>query len=57
MIGWYGTHAGSSKLRSQAAEYASEVEGNLAGSGRMEKGAKNQAATQAVVGQRLLWAS
>ena len=60
-IGWYGTHAGSSKLRSQAAEYAnalaSEVEANLAGSGRIEKCAKNQAATQAVVGQGLLWAS
>jgi hypothetical protein len=60
-IGWYGSHTGSSKLRSQAAEYAnalaSEVEANLAGSGRIEKGAKNQAATQAVVGQGLLWAS
>jgi hypothetical protein len=60
-IGWYGTHAGSSELRTSATEYAnalaSEVDANLASGGMVENGGANQAATQGVVGQGLLWAS
>ena len=60
-IAWYGTHAGSADLETQAASYAddlaAEVQANLAGSGRSEGGADNQAAIQGVVGQGLLWAS
>jgi plastocyanin len=60
-MGWYGTHAGSADLVSTAADYANSlaaaVESNLAGNGRVENGAANQAATQGVVGQGLLWAS
>ena len=60
-IGWYGTHAGSSELRSKATEYAnalaSEVDANLASGGMVENGGANQAATQGIVGQGLLWAS
>ncbi|WP_321112796.1 cupredoxin domain-containing protein [Halorussus salinisoli] len=60
-VGWYGTHAGSEQLRSRAAEYAnalaSAVEGKLADNGKLQDGSKNQAATQGVVGQGLLWAS
>ncbi|WP_254841356.1 plastocyanin/azurin family copper-binding protein [Natronomonas marina] len=60
-VGWYGTHAGDSELEARAGEYANDlaeaVESNLAGDGRVENGADNQAATQGVVGQGLLWAS
>jgi len=60
-VGWYGTHAGSSDLRSSAADYANtladEVEANLADNGKIENGAENQAATQGIVGQGLAWAS
>lgn len=60
-IAWYGTHAGSADLESRAAGYAddlaAEVEANLEDSGRVGSGADNQAATQGVVGQGLLWAS
>jgi plastocyanin len=60
-VGWYGTHAGSDDLASSAADYANAlagaVESNLAGNGLVENGAANQAATQGVVGQGLLWAS
>jgi hypothetical protein len=60
-VGWYGTHAGSDELASDAADYANAlagaVESNLAGNGLVENGAANQAATQGVVGQGLLWAS
>jgi len=60
-VGWYGTHAGNDDLASQASAYANElagaVEGALAGNGMIEAGASNQAATQGIVGQGLLWAS
>jgi len=60
-VGWYGTHAGSSDLESAAADYANgladRIRENLAGNGRVENGADNQAATQGVVAQGLLWAS
>jgi plastocyanin len=60
-MGWYGTHAGSDEMVAGAADYAnalaSAVESNLDGNGRVENGAANQAATQGVVGQGLLWAS
>jgi hypothetical protein len=59
-VGWYGTHAGGEEMTGMAAEYAnglaSAVEENLTG-GMIENGADNQAATQGVVGQGLLWAS
>jgi hypothetical protein len=60
-VGWYGTHAGSDELVSNAADYANAlagaVESNLAGNGLVENDADNQAATQGAVGQGLLWAS
>jgi hypothetical protein len=60
-IGWYGTHSGQPELETRASTYANslaaEVEANLAGNGRVENGADNQAATQGVVAQGLLWAS
>jgi len=60
-VGWYGTHAGSEDLQSTTAEYANALAGrireNVAGNGRVEGGAPNQAATQGVVAQGLLWAS
>ncbi|MFC4451325.1 cupredoxin domain-containing protein [Halorussus aquaticus] len=60
-VGWYGTHAGSERLRSRAVEYAnalaSAVEERTASSGKVRSESKNQAATQGVVGQGLLWAS
>jgi plastocyanin len=60
-VGWYGTHAGSDELAASAADYANglaaEVDAALADDGRVENGAANQAATQGVVGQGLLWAS
>jgi plastocyanin len=60
-VGWYGTHAGNSQRQSSAVDYAdalaSQVESNLAGNGQVQNGAANQAATQGVVGQGLLWAS
>ena len=60
-VGWYGTHAGPDDLVSAAADYANTlaaaVGSNLAGNGLVENGAANQAATQGVVGQGLLWAS
>jgi plastocyanin len=59
--GWYGTHAGSDQLATMAADYAdglaAQVEANLDGNGRIGGGVPNQAATQGVVGQGLLWAS
>jgi halocyanin-like protein len=59
--GWYGTHAGSPDLEGMAATYANSladaVGGNLAGNGKVEQGASNQAATQGVVAQGLAWAS
>lgn len=60
-VGWYGTHAGNADLEAMAVDYANglatQIEANLAGSGRVQKGAANQAATQGIVGQGLLWAS
>ncbi|MEF8813035.1 MAG: plastocyanin/azurin family copper-binding protein [Halovenus sp.] len=60
-IGWFGTQTNQDQLRSGAAEYAdglaAQVEANLDGNGRVGGGAENQAATQGVVGQGLLWAS
>jgi len=60
-IAWYGTHAGSDEMAEQAASYATDlgdaVESSLAGNGMVENGAANQAATQGVVGQGLVWAS
>ena len=60
-VGYYGPQAGSSDLRSAAADYADGlagvVEENLAGNGMVENGAANQAATQGIVAQGLLWAS
>jgi plastocyanin len=60
-VGYYGPQAGSDDLRQAAAEFANGlaevVEVNLAESGRVENGAPNQAATQGIVAQGLLWAS
>lgn len=60
-FGWYGTHAGSSEMRGQAARYANElaaeVEANLSSDGMVENGSENQAATQGAIGQGLVWAS
>ncbi|QIB73237.1 plasmid stabilization protein [Halogeometricum borinquense] len=59
-VGWYGTQAGSAEMRQSAVEYAnalaSAIESNHAGNGRIENGAENDAATQGVVAQGLLWA-
>jgi len=60
-VGYYTPQAGSDELRSDAAEYANELAGviddSLAGNGMVENGTDNQAATQGIVGQGLLWAS
>jgi plastocyanin len=60
-IGYYGPQAGSEQKRQQAASYANElatvIEDHLAGDGRVENGASNQAATQGIVAQGLAWAS
>jgi hypothetical protein len=60
-VGWYGTHAGNDDLQSAAADYAnslaSKIDDNLTGNGKVQNGAANQAATQGIVGQGLLWAS
>jgi len=60
-VGYYGPQAGSEELRSAAAEYANGlaevIEVNLTENGRVENGADNQAATQGIVGQGLVWAS
>ena len=60
-VGYYGPQAGNSDMESAAAEYAnslaSVVDDNLAGNGKVEGGAENQAATQGIVAQGLLWAS
>lgn len=60
-VGYYAPQAGSDELVSAAAEYANGlagvIENNLAGNGMVENGAENQAATQGIVGQGLLWAS
>ncbi|MEF8915709.1 plastocyanin/azurin family copper-binding protein [Natronomonas sp.] len=60
-VGYYGPQAGNAELESSAATYANglaaEIEANLSGNGRVENGADNQAATQGIVAQGLLWAS
>jgi len=60
-IAWYGTHAGSDDMADQAASYATDlsdaVESALAGNGMVENGGANQAATQGIVGQGLVWVS
>jgi hypothetical protein len=59
-VGYYGPQAGSEELLSAAVEYANGlaavVEENL-DDGRVENGTANQAATQGIVAQGLLWAS
>jgi plastocyanin len=60
-VGYYGPQAGSEERRSAAADYVNGltevIEVNLTDSGRVENGADNQAATQGIVGQGLVWAS
>jgi hypothetical protein len=60
-VGYYGPQAGNSDQRAAAAAYAdglaSVVQNNLADNGRVANGAANQAATQGIVTQGLLWAS
>ncbi|QCC51669.1 halocyanin domain-containing protein [Halapricum salinum] len=59
-IGYYGTQAGSEEATESAADYANALADELAthveGDGRVADGAANQAATQGIVGQGLLWA-
>jgi hypothetical protein len=59
--GYYGPQAGGQEQQQAAVEYANAlagvIEANLAGNGMVENGAKNQAATQGIVAQGLLWAS
>ncbi|WP_049912001.1 hypothetical protein [Natrinema limicola] len=54
-VGWYGTQAGSNELQSSA--LAKQVDANLDDNGLVDNGSPNQAATQGIVGQGLLWAS
>lgn len=60
-VGWYGTHAGTDELAGMAADYANSLADTVAeatdGNGRVGEGAANQAATQGIVAQGLLWAS
>jgi hypothetical protein len=59
-IGYYGTQAGSEEARQNATEYANALADELAvhvgSDGRVTDGTANQAATQGIVGQGLLWA-
>ncbi|AGN00694.1 plastocyanin [Salinarchaeum sp. Harcht-Bsk1] len=60
-IGYYGPQAGGEAQRNAAAQYANDlasvIEDTLTDDGRVENGAANQAATQGIVAQGLLWAS
>jgi len=60
-MGWYGTHAGSDERAAKAAEYANglaaQIEASVDANGKVANGAANQAATQGIVGQGLVWAS
>ena len=60
-VGYYGPQAGNEELLSAAVEYANGlaavVEENIDDDGRVENGTANQAATQGIVAQGLLWAS
>jgi len=58
-VGYYGPQAGDSEMASRATEYANaladSIEANTEDSGRVTGGAANQAATQGIAGQGLLW--
>ncbi|WP_340098734.1 halocyanin domain-containing protein [Salinibaculum salinum] len=60
-VGYYGPQAGSDEQLSAAVDYANGlagvIEDNLDGNGMVQNGAENQAATQGIVAQGLLWAS
>jgi hypothetical protein len=60
-MGYYGPQAGTDMARQATVGYANGladyIESNLASSGRVQGGARNQAATQGIVAQGLLWAS
>jgi hypothetical protein len=60
-MGWLGTQTDKDELREGATNYANGLAGvieeNLDGNGRVDGGADNQAATQGIVGQGLVWAS
>ena len=60
-VGYYGPQAGDEEHLSSAVEYANGlaavIDGNLADDGRIENGTENQAATQGIVAQGLVWAS
>jgi hypothetical protein len=60
-VGYYGPQAGNDDLRAAAADYANGlaavIEDNLTDDGRVENGSENQAATQGIVAQGLVWAS
>lgn len=60
-IAWYGTHSGDQQLQEQAVEYvnalADAVAEHMGDDGKVENGAENQAATQGIITQGLLWAS
>ena len=60
-VGYYGPQAGGSAQASRASEYATAladaIEANTDSSGRIAGGAANQAATQGIAGQGLLWAT
>ncbi|MEF8785368.1 MAG: halocyanin domain-containing protein [Haloarculaceae archaeon] len=60
-VGYYGPQASSDDQLRAAVDYANElagvIEDTLDGNGRVQNGAENQAATQGIVAQGLLWAS
>jgi len=60
-VGYYGPQAGGSEQASRATEYANaladSVAANTGDDGRVGGGTANQAATQGIVGQGLLWAT
>lgn len=60
-VGWYGTHAGSDDAAGQAAQYtttlADAVAEKVDGNGRVADAGSNEAASQGIVGQGLVWAS
>jgi len=60
-VGYYGPQAGSDELAGMATDYANGLADAVAeatdGNGRVGDGAANQAATQGIVAQGLLWAS
>jgi len=60
-VGYYGPQASNDEARSQAGDYAAELADSIATSvennGLVTGGSANQAATQGIVGQGLVWAS